>query len=86
MKLIYTNDGLIGLNINGKIIWAANIQEAVGIAFGHYSKLQDPPTKAELEHDITYAINHMRNTGDSIAEFGVFGTFMYTTTEPEYEF
>ena len=88
MKLIYTHDGMIGLNLgDGKpVIWVKSVAEAVEVAFTHFLKLVDPPLKAEIKKDIDYAIAHMIRTGDSIAEFGIFGSFMYTTTEPDYEF
>lgn len=88
MKLIWTNDGNIGIKFmdSDKVIWCSNRLEASMIAHGNFVKLQDPPTLEMVRKDIDYAIDHMIKTGDTVAEFGIFGSFMYTTTEPEYEF
>ncbi len=86
MKLIYTCDGLYGWNLNGKIIWCTNKQELYSIGWAHVAPRKDEEEKQSFIKDVDYAIDHCAKTGDSIAEFGVFGTFMYTTTEPEYEF
>jgi hypothetical protein len=88
MKLIYTNDGLIGLEFDkhSNVIWCHTIEEATNLMHANFQRMHEPPTKQEIEKDIRYAVDHMARTGDTIAEFGVFGTFMFTTTEPEYEF
>lgn len=85
MKLIRAHDGLIGLNIGGKIIWCDTMQEAIRITYGHFGHFEHITMEA-IAKDIQYAMDHMAKTGDTIAEFGIFGSFMYTTTEPEYEF
>ena len=88
MKLIYTHDGLIGLDFDPKcdVIWCDSIEQAVPLMHANFQHMHEAPTKEELERDIRYAIDYCAKTGDTIAEFGVFGSFMYTTTEPEYEF
>lgn len=84
MKLIKTNDGMIGLQINGRVIWCNTIQEATRIAFAHFQRME--VTQEEMDKDITYALDYMAKTGDTIAEFGVFGTFMYSSKESSNEF
>ena len=88
MQLIYTHDGLIGLDFDKKcdVIWCHTVEEATNLMHANYQNVLDAPTKEELEKDIRYAIDHMAKTGDTIANFGIFGSFMYTTQEPEYEF
>lgn len=88
MKLIYTHDGLIGVDFDkaSDVIWCHTVEEAINLVHSNFHKLPDPPSKEEIEKDVRYAIDHMARTGDTIAEFGIFGSFMYTTTEPEYEF
>lgn len=88
MKLIYTHDGLIGLDFDKDcdVIWCHSIDEAIPLMHANFHHMHEAPTKQEIEKDIRYAIDHMARTGDTIAEFGVFGSFMYTTQEPEYEF
>lgn len=78
MKLIYTNDGLIGLTIQGKTIWVNNQQEALAIMWSIFGK-RNTFTKEEIQADLAYAINHCAKTGDDVIEFGVLGSFMYTT-------
>ena len=86
MKLIYTNDGVYGWNLSGKVIWCNSKAELYSIGWAHVAPRKDAEEKIQFLKDVEYAINYCARTGDSIAEFGVFGSFMYTTTEPEYEF
>ena len=86
MKLIYTHDGVIGWDLKGKVVWCDNRQEVIRIGWAHVQHLKDAAEYSIFEREIEYAINYMAKTGDSIANFGTFGSFMYTTTEPEHEF
>ena len=88
MKLIYTNDGAIGLDFDSivaDVIWCETKQEALNLMWGHFGPRKQF-TKEQIAKDIDYALDHMAKTGDAIAHFGVLGSFMYTTTEPEHEF
>lgn len=85
MKLIRTHDGLFGIDWGGKITWHDSQQEVVRAMYGHFGHFEHI-TIESIAKDVSYAVDHMAKTGDTIAEFGIFGTFMYTTTEPEYEF
>jgi hypothetical protein len=90
MRVIYTNDGLIGLDFDKHcdVIWCHNQEEAVNLMHANFSKLGPDamPTKEELAKDLAYGINHCAKTQDTIIEFGVFGGFMYTTKEQDNEF
>lgn len=93
MKLIYTNDGMIGLKYqpDSDVTWCSNKEEAISLAAGHYAKqfknaFNLAEIKDEMRREIGYAIEDMSRKGHTIAEFGVFGSFMFSTTEPEYEF
>ena len=87
MKLIYTNDGKIGLDLAGKerVIWCDSVQEAATIAEAHYaSRIGDcAPTWISLAKDIAYAVDHMAKTGDDCAHFGIFGSFMWSFKSEE---
>jgi hypothetical protein len=85
MKIILTNDGMIGLNIDGKVIWCNNQAEALDIMWSVFGK-RNTFTKQNIAADLAYGIDHCAKTHDNIIEFGALGSFMYTTTEPEYEF
>jgi hypothetical protein len=84
MQLIRTHDGLIALKIDQKIIWCDDVNHASRLMAIHYRDMD--VTLRSAYKDICYAIDHMCKTGDTVAEFGVLGGFMYTTTEVEYEF
>ena len=88
MRLIYTNDGLIGLDFDksSSVIWCESVEQAVSLMHSNYHKLPDPPSKEAIRKDIAYAIDYMARTGDTIAEFGALGSFMYTTKEEDNEF
>lgn len=85
MKIILTNDGMIGLNIDGKVIWCSNQQEALAIMWSVFGPRQQF-TKDEIAKDLAYGIDHCAKTHDNIIEFGVLGSFMYTTKEEDSGF
>jgi hypothetical protein len=87
MRIILTNDGLIGLDFDPKcdVIWCSNQAEALDLMWGHFGPRQQF-TKEEIAKDLAYGIDHCAKTGDTIIEFGVLGSFMYTTKEEENEF
>ena len=82
MKIILTNDGLIGLNIDGKVIWCSNQAEALNIMWSVFGPRQQY-TKDEIAADLAYGIDHCAKTKDNVIEFGVLGSFMFTTKEAE---
>lgn len=86
MTLIKTHDGLIGLELNGKMVWCDDAAHALRTAFAHLNRL-DPELipMAELAYEFDYAFEVLAKMGHTIAEFGVLGGFMYTTAEEESE-
>lgn len=90
MRIIRTNDGLIGIQStkDGEVKWCKDQDHVALMAYAHYrTKLgHDAPALRSIEKDVDTAMASMTQTGDTVAEFGVLGSFMYTTTEVEYEF
>jgi hypothetical protein len=86
MKLIKTNDGLFGWILNDKMIWCDTRQELYSIGWHHVAKRKDAEEYTEFCKDVDYAIDTMTQRNDDQAEFGVFGTFMYSTKEEASEF
>jgi hypothetical protein len=84
MKIIVTNDGLIGLDIDKQsdVIWCHNQDEALAIMWSVFGPRQQF-TKEEVAKDLAYGIDHCRKTGDDVIEFGCLGSFMYTTKSEE---
>ena len=85
MKIILTNDGMIGLNFDSKVVWCNNQAEALNIMWSVFGPRQCF-SKEEIAKDLAYGIDHCAKTQDNIIEFGVLGSFMYTTKEEENEF
>lgn len=85
MKLIKTNDGLIGWMLNDKMIWCSTQQELISIGWAHVAPRKDQGEYPEFCKDVQYAIDHMTQQNHDEAHFGVFGTFMYTTSQEEKE-
>lgn len=83
MQLLRTHDGLIGIKRGDKVTWCDSQEHATNIAFVLYEK-QDH-TRESIAKEIELAIDTMAQTNNTIAEFGVFGTFMYATTEDEQD-
>lgn len=89
MQLIYTNDGLIGIKrtIRGKkeTMWVDSVEHAVTVADMHYRYTQGEGiiTKDELRKEIQYGIDFMAKHKHTKAEYGAFGTFMWSEAEDE---
>lgn len=80
MKLIKTNDGLFGWLINGRMIWCDTRSELYTIGWASAMRgIHIDSFKTEVDT----AIDIMSSNGDDIAEFGIRGTFMYTTKTEE---
>lgn len=89
MQLVRTNDGLIGIKrkIEGKMqtMWVDSVEHAVTCADMHYRHRLGPDvvTKDELRKEIQYGIDYMAQQNHTIAEYGAFGTFMWSSKEEE---
>ena len=81
MKLIKTNDGLFGWNLNNKMIWCDSRHELISIGWAHVAKRKDLGEYENFCKDIAYALDYMTLVNHSVAEFGIFGSFMYTTED-----
>jgi hypothetical protein len=84
VKLIITSDGLIGLDFdpNCDIIWCDSVQQAAPIMHANFQHLgESAPTLEEMHHEIAIAVDACAKHHHDIAEFGIFGSFMYTTTD-----
>lgn len=84
MKVIITNDGLIGLDVDKDcdVIWCNNQAEALNIMWSVFGPRQQF-TKEEVAKDLAYGIDYCHKTGDDVIEFGCLGSFMYTTKSEE---
>lgn len=71
MRLIITNDGLYGVDNGHSIVWFNNIEEA----YTHGAFCRNGWELA----DFNLAVNECFKNRHDVAEFGVNGTFMYTT-------
>ena len=85
MKLIRTHDGMLGWQAkDDKIKWCSSVKNLK--AQGPFIWNFEYEEFVSFCKEVDYALEHMARTGDSIAHFGVFGSFMFTTTEAEHEF
>jgi hypothetical protein len=81
MNLIYTNDGLIGLDFDPQcdVIWCNDLQEAARIAHANFQKHISYP---EMWHELNLATKEItKNWSPHQAHFGHFGRFMYLVPE-----
>ena len=81
MRLIKTNDGMYGWNLAGKMIWCDDRLQLHHIGWAHIAKRKDPEEFMFFCRDVRHALDYMAKVNHSVAEFGVFGTFMYTTED-----
>lgn len=79
MRVIYTNDGIIGLDFNKKanVIWCSQ-PEALEIMWSQFGK-HNQFTKDHIAKDLAYGIDYCAKTGDDVMHFGCLGSFMFTT-------
>ena len=82
MKLIKTNDGLIGMKTKDKIVWADSREHLDRIVFHHYA-YNHGYTLADAEEEVSFALDAMAQSNHTLAEFGVLGSFIYSTTEQD---
>ena len=85
MKLIRTHDGMVGLDFDkaSSPIWCTSIEQAVPIAKAAFNHLPYPPSLKEMDEEIRYAVDHMTKVNDTIADFGIFGSFLFSSKEEE---
>jgi len=81
MRLIKTNDGMYGWNLNGKMIWCDDMSQLNTIGWAHVAPRKDPGEYESFCKNISYALDHMAKVNHAVAEFGIFGSFMYTTED-----
>ena len=84
MKIITTNDGMIGVAVNNTAVptWHTSRTEALQAMIKHYKEDAD---HYELADALTKALRMMLSKGHNTAHFGVFGSLMYTTKEADNE-
>ena len=76
MKLIKTNDGLFGWMINGKMYWCDTREWLYTFGWTHIKHGVHIDT---FKVEVDTALDIMSSNGDDVAEFGIRGTFMYST-------
>lgn len=81
MKLIRTHDGLVGIQFTsqGSIIWVDDYDQLIRITQAHFAKME--MSHALMHGEISTALDHMLLLNHEVAQFGVFGSFMYTEAE-----
>lgn len=85
MKLLRTNDGMIGIvTKETPVKWFVDIQPATHYMWMHYHRLGNhKPEWEEMKSEVGMAIRHMIKENHTKAEFGVFGGFIFSTKEEE---
>lgn len=83
MKLIVTNDGMMGWVVNGKMIWCSDRSELDSIGWSNVARMYgiNQMQRHEFIKEVDYAIDHMAKSNHSVAHFGVMGTFIYSEKE-----
>ena len=81
MQLIKSNDGLIGWKIQGRVLWCSSLEEAYTIGWGQFGRIRSPEEKIDWQGEVNAAIDTMVAKNHSLANFGVFGNFMYSELE-----
>lgn len=80
MRIITTNDGLFGLDLDSKceVIWCHNRSELSNIGWHALSRTHRI-SKPEFDTELNTAIDIMRARGDDVAVFGMRGKLLWTT-------
>ncbi len=83
MKLIHTNDGMMGWVIDGKMIWCSDRAELNRIGWSKAARMYELNSmkRHEFIKEVDYAIDTMAKSNHSVAHFGIMGTFMYSEKE-----
>jgi hypothetical protein len=83
MTLIKTSDGLFSWRKDGKSYEFTTKEFAVQQGFALLST--DYQSLRTFTEEFERAVNLMNDLKHDIAEFGIFGTFIFSMTEEEYE-
>jgi hypothetical protein len=83
MKLIRTRDGKIGTEVDRRVMWHKSPNRA-------YEELMSGMLPINVNESYTYiqvqkALSEMSKSGNNVAEFGVFGSYMYSYMDLGYE-
>ena len=83
MKLIRTRDGKIGTEVDRRVMWHKSPNRA-------YEELMSGMLPINVNESYTYiqvqkALSEMSKSGNNVAEFGVFGSYMYAYQDETYE-
>jgi hypothetical protein len=81
MQLICTKDGVLSWKLETKTIWCASFKDAVEVGWENSKNLLSDLSEEEFTAEMNYAIDTMRSKNHNRAEFGIYGTFMFTTQE-----
>ena len=85
IRLIKTNDGLMGMQPkDGNTIWADNQAHLEILVFHHYA-YNSGYTKQDAASEVSMALDEMTKNNHTLAEFGVLGSFIYSTSEDEQD-
>ena len=84
IKLVKTNDGLIGVDIgtHSEVIWMAKVENVIHIVQQHYNR-PNAYSQEKIAREVHLAIHTMNATNSNIAVFGIAGSFMYPTKSEE---
>ena len=77
LRLIISDDGIYGVDSGKKITWFHSQAEA--FVFGSHHR------NGWLEEEFIKGINECRKWRHDVAEFGVYGTLLYTLETPDGE-
>jgi hypothetical protein len=85
MRLIRTHDGLLGWDFNNGqgVKWCSSLAKIKAQGLIHWDF--DPIEYSHFCKDVERAVEHLAMTGDTVAHFGMFGCFMYSSRETESE-
>jgi len=81
MRLIKTNDGLIGWKNSDYVVWCSNMQEVYNIGWIQIGRIKSLDEKQNFREEVNLAVDMMTSLGHSMAHFGVLGNFIYSELE-----
>lgn len=82
MKLIKTNDGLMAWKINDTISWYSSINELSNAGVRLLASSSFSHVDANyFAQEVDFALETMRKLNHSVAEFGVYGSFIFSKSE-----
>lgn len=82
MRLIYTSDGLVGVKFGrAQVKWYDSVEQVIPVLVAHFARQEGSLQPEDINEEVAIALDEMVRNRHDFAEFGIFGSFIYSGEE-----